>query len=534
MQQHAYAQAVLAPVENYVVNRAVGGIIANRIAAARGVAANDAAWLATAVNDPVYKATMMGVSRTMTTANVASTVLGVGLAVAGAPVWLTIAASLGVLAVGAALVAGNTKIEVITNGAINQLRVTQPSIAITPQPYSTGLADIGSMKLGSQVYRDASCFTSETICMYFPLLPSNVKFPYRWRPRPFDGGQWGKLWTVAYDFASFKRFYLADMMSDEVFDNSSEMLRGKCYEDVKTIGTCTLSRMSSWDVEPRWEFNGVGVGRLVGSRRISFWATPDNPVDSTYPSSQGGGPAVEITGIVVDEAEKPFVASNLSDVVSVLTPEALSQPVSSQTLAKLTDAAWRRAAAQPDYQGHPYSAAYPVTAYDATTWTQAHPADAPKLDDLLRPASNPTTYPDGVPISTTVVYVPSTPGTSPGTTPGTTVPNGNVNVINTPNVNVVNTVKVDFGTDPGVADPALENPPTGAQILQPLTSLFPELRSYQTPQHIGACPKPVFDVFGKTIVMDSHCTLAEQNRTALAALMMAVWMLVGLFILLSA
>ena len=41
-QQQAYAQAALAPVENYVVNRAIGGMIANRIALARGVAANDA------------------------------------------------------------------------------------------------------------------------------------------------------------------------------------------------------------------------------------------------------------------------------------------------------------------------------------------------------------------------------------------------------------------------------------------------------------------------------------------------------------
>ncbi|MCG9014747.1 hypothetical protein, partial [Laribacter hongkongensis] len=74
--QQVSANAVLAPVENYVVNRAVGGIIANRIAVAEGVAANDALWLAKAANDPVYKATMAGVSSQMTAVNVAATVAG--------------------------------------------------------------------------------------------------------------------------------------------------------------------------------------------------------------------------------------------------------------------------------------------------------------------------------------------------------------------------------------------------------------------------------------------------------------------------
>jgi len=32
----------------------------------------------------------------------------------------------------------------------------------------------------------------------------------------------------------------------------------------------------------------------------------------------------------------------------------------------------------------------------------------------------------------------------------------------------------------------------------------------------------------------SHCIIAEQHRAALAAVMMAVWMMVGLFIMLSA
>jgi hypothetical protein len=139
---------------------------------------------------------------------------------------------------------------------------------------------------------------------------------------------------------------------------------------------------------------------------------------------------------------------------------------------------------------------------------------------MLRPAQNPSHDPNGVPISPSVSTSTDT-GTNTGTGTSTntgTNPSGQVNL----------------GPDPNVPDPTLEEPPDASTILSPLTSLFPELRSYQTPAHSADCPKPTFDVFGKSIVMDAQCTIAEQNRSALGAIMMAVWVLVGLFILLSA
>jgi hypothetical protein len=533
--QQVHAQAALAPVENYVVNRAIGGIIANRIAIARGVAANDAAWLSTAANDATYKATMAGISKSMTAANVASTALGVGLTIVGAPVWLTIAASLGVLAVGAAIFAGNTRIEVVSTALGNRLKVTQPEVTVNAPGYSTGAITIPSMQLGAQIYRDASCFSSESTCMYFPLKPDNIKFPYQWKPYPYDTGQWNKLWAVAYTFQQMKTYYLADLTGG----NGTFPRIGpgggnySCFEDTSTTAACTLTRQVSWTVEPYWEFNSTGQPRLVAARQTFFFASPDNPTNSDYPATYTYGTAqapLVLDGLLVDDSVKPVVKGTLDEVSTALNSLALGQQVSPQTMAQITDAAWRNAASQPDYQGLSYSASNPVTAQDVTTWAQANPDAVPKLSDLLVPATNPTTYPNGVPISHTIVYTaPTTP-----TTPTTPTGNQNVNVINTPNVNVVNKVSVDFGTDPGVADPTLEATPTGAQILQPLTSLFPEFRSFQTPAHASSCPKPAFDVFGKSVVMDSHCAIAEQHRAALAAVMMAVWLLVGLFILLSA
>lgn len=529
--QRAYAQAVLAPVETYVVNRAIGGIIANRVAMARGVAANDATWLATAANDSVYKTTMAGVSRTMTTANVASTALGVGLAVAGAPVWLTIAASLGVIGIGAAIVAGNTKIEIAPTANGNQFRVTKQPGAVTPPAYNTGLVQIPSMKAGAQIYRDGSCYASESTCMFFPLLPSNVKFPYRWKPYPQDNGQWAKLWAVAFTFEQFELYHLADLTGGDRVEDSRTTRQHECYAsyDPAKPGPCTFYRDTYWNIEPHWEVNIDGVPRLVAAWGSDLYMVPDNPNSSEFPVTYGY-PTSQPLAVIVDDSIKPLVNADLTNVYSSLKgTTAMDQAVAPETLAKLADAAWRNAASKPDYQGLPYSATNPITAGEAASWLQANPSANPTLHDLFTPAQNPTTDPTGVPISHTIVYVAPTP-----TSPTDPVANGNVNVINTPNVNVVNTVKVDFGPDPNVAAPGLEATPTGAQILQPLTNLFPELRSFSAPQHVGSCPKPTFDVFGQSIVMDAQCTIAEQHRAALAAVMLATWMLLGLFILLSA
>jgi hypothetical protein len=537
VQQQACAQAYAAPVETYVVNRAIGGIIANRIAIARGIAANDSTWLATAANDPVYKATMAGVGKTMTTANVASTALGVGLAIAGAPVWLTIAASLGVIGIGAALVAGNTKLEVVSTASGNQWKVTAPAPTVTPPGYSTGLVQIASMKLGAQIYRDQACYSSESTCMWFPQLPTSQKFPYRWKPYPYDQGQWGKLWAVAFTWDQFTKFYLADLTGGDLVIDYSNNPGGQkspyiCYSNAggsDDLRQCTLTRTTSWKVAPHWEFSGNGTPALFGAWMSHFEASPDNPNDSSYPADYGAQVSTQLSGVIVDDSVKPVMSPNLDGVYQAVSTnsDAMKQPVSQQTIAQIADAAWRNAAAQPGYAGQPYSASNPITADDVATWQQANPTAVPTLGDMLTPAQNPTVYPDGVPISPTVTV------TGPSTNP-TPTGDQNVNVVNTPNVNVVNTVRVDFGTDPNVASPTLEATPTGSQILQPLTSLFPEFRSFQTPQHVGTCPKPSFDVFGKSVVMDAQCTIAEQHRASLAAVMMVVWLLVGLFILLSA
>ena len=93
---------------------------------------------------------------------------------------------------------------------------------------------------------------------------------------------------------------------------------------------------------------------------------------------------------------------------------------------------------------------------------------------------------------------------------------------------------VNLGADPGIGSPNLEATPTGAQILQPLTQLMPDLRNFQVPAHVATCPKPSFDLFGKTVVMDGQCTVFENIRGELYNAMVLAFLLVALFIVLSA
>ena len=510
-QQQASANAALAPVENYVVNRAIAGVIVNRIAIAEGAAANDAVWLAKAANDPMYQATMQGVSSTMTAANIASTALGVGLAIAGAPVWLSLAATLGVVGLGAWIAydsTGQANFSISQQGTGNKIVVanmpiaapTYPGGAPTGNGYGVDLA----VSKGANIYRDPSACLPSQPCYGFPPLPSSVPMKIGDNAGHVlvagNAQDLGKYYAML-TFPSINLAYLASMGVTYTYESSGA---GFTYADDGT---------PHWYVWIHESRQGCAlpqcdpVNGLPNYDRTTF----------IYP-----------TGATFAPGSYPGVYKDLDSAYAAIGPGLKAAKMSPQLLAAMADKAWQQAAAQPGYKGLPYTAANPITMSDVTTWQAANPTAMPTLDDLLRPAQNPTTDPAGVPISPTVQ-----PSAAPSTNPSTGT-NPNVNVINTPNVNVVNNPRVDLGPDPGTPDPMLEQTPDAGTILSPLTSLMPELRGFQTPGHTAECPKPALNVFGKTVVMDAQCTIAEQHRQAIGAVMLAVWMLVGLFILLSA
>lgn len=500
-QQPSYSQALpVQPVANFVVNRAIGGVI-TKVAAARGFAANDAR----------IAATMVGASNAMTAVNTVSTVAGIGLAVAGAPVWLTVAAGLGVLAVGAAIVAGTSTISIKPTSTGNALEVSSPTSTFQ-QPYtppaSTPVDYFGNIVgYGWEIYRDANCFPSQP-CYAFPSLPPS-EIPIQWRP--YSSPDAGPVVVV---------FWSLDQLRNQWTPHS---VPPGTWFDGHWYTPTNLSYISHTS-GPDWEVSTVSK-RLVGSIEIYFQDS------STAPNIRQNWNS-DSAGFTFGPNFGPKLYSDLQQAYNTASPTLTSQQVSHDTLARIVDAAWQRAAQQPGYEGLPYSVMNPVTAADVMPWAMENPMAVPTVGDLLTPANNPGTQ--TVPVSPTV-----TPGTSPNPNPNPTpTPDPtigtNVNVVNTPNVNVTNQVKVDLGENPNIGSPGLESTPTAQMILQPLLDLFPSLRNFAVPAHTGECPKPSFDVFGKSIVMESHCTLTESVRPTLYAVMAAVWLVLGLVIVLAA
>lgn len=89
----------------------------------------------------------------------------------------------------------------------NRLKVTQPEVTVNAPGYSTGAITIPSMQLGAQIYRDASCFSSESTCMYFPLKPDNIKFPYLVNTRDADPSQLGSIVYVSNERIMEPQFF---------------------------------------------------------------------------------------------------------------------------------------------------------------------------------------------------------------------------------------------------------------------------------------------------------------------------------------
>lgn len=91
-----------------------------------------------------------------------------------------------------------------------------------------------------------------------------------------------------------------------------------------------------------------------------------------------------------------------------------------------------------------------------------------------------------------------------------------------------------IGSDPGVSSPTTENTPGATSILSPLLNLLPSLSSFAVPSHTGTCPVITFDVFNKTLVMNSHCTIAEEIRSSLSVIMLAFWPVTSLIVVMRA
>jgi hypothetical protein len=200
--------------------------------------------------------------------------------------------------------------------------------------------------------------------------------------------------------------------------------------------------------------------------------------------------------------------------VSNIPAADLQKQVSPDLLANIANAAWRNAASQPNYSGVPYAVADPITADEVNTWKASNPDRYPTVSDAAAPQDS-ANSPWQLPVSPTATTQPAAyPST--GSNPASSQPLENL------------------GPDPGVGAPTLEQTPTADEILKPVFDLLPGFKNYTVPTHSAECPKPQFHLFDQDFVMDAQCTIAENNRSTIAALMMAVWAILACFIVLRA
>jgi hypothetical protein len=209
--------------------------------------------------------------------------------------------------------------------------------------------------------------------------------------------------------------------------------------------------------------------------------------------------------------------SNVSvpDAVKKLSSAELQLPVNPEVVANTANAAWRNAAAQPGYSGLPYSVADPITSAEVSTWRAANPNNYPTVGDAVAPQSA-ANSPWQLPVNPTATS--QAPGTypAPGTNPAQDQPLTNL------------------GPDPAIGAPTLEEPPTADQILKPVFDMLPGFKNFAVPSHSAECPKPQFELFERQYVMDAQCTIAENNRSLIAGLMAAVWIMLSVIIVLRA
>ncbi|MFM0230813.1 hypothetical protein [Paraburkholderia sediminicola] len=503
--QVAHAQALLAPVENLVINRAEAAII-SRVAIARGFAAND----------PRIAATLTGMGQVSTALNVVSTGAAVGLGFLGAPVWLTIAAGVGILAAGSALYAGSVSLSRSLDGKTISASQAAPALPIYTGPlYQSTPPAAGAMQtpfnygatLGMQVYRTNSCMANDSNCAGYPALPTSTQGLNFVR-------NYGSLALVAATIGAVQSF---DLYEQQYNCNSGS-----------TAGPSTPSYCSAVQmVSVTWQPNANGTTQtLTESRTISHVEIDANSNQYTVMQTN----TQPVTWWTVGPGVSPVSGSDLSAVYPQLSPASLSQPVDPMTLAQLANQTWQQAAQQPGYQGLPYSVTQPIGYQDVQPWVAANPTAVPNIGDLFRPATDPGVA--TVTISPNVqpgdASAPS-PGSSPSATPG-----NDVNVVNTPNVNVVNKVSVDLGADPGVQSPTRAATPTISMILSPVLNLLPDLKSWAVPAHGASCPEPSFTVLGHSYTMTAQCDLAEANRTSIYTAFAAMFTLAALFVVLRA
>lgn len=523
---------------NWLFNRTIASIM-REVAKRRGISAAD----------PRLAATEAAMSSELTALNVAATGVGAGLTMLGAPVWLTVLAGLGLVAGGSALIAylGKEKIEIGTDGngrlEVNTQVGERPKIVPTPYPglvadlesANLGFQFSGAMDLGLRFYRTSECAPSQA-CRVFPEKEPTGAYILK------DERSTGRVWIELRDADELARWI--------------EFMLNCCYgggaHDIRVFAEYNMSG----------KFHDVMVNFARDIKTYKWVPCETGHCRSEVIETRTGTKPVSNFSFTYDfhglehlfARENPATAKQWYDSLDKayvgMRKDVQGAPIGNETVAKVVNDVWRRAASRPDYEGLPYSVTNPVTTADVEPWAKANPEIVPRIEDLFRPASLPQERkvvirekikPETSTETETETSVDPTtdPRTGSKIRPDTKTPQDpqlvkDVNVVNRPTVDIGNPVKVDLGTAPLVATPTLDEPPTAAMILDPILKMLPGFSDWKTPKYSAECPRPTFELFSKRIRMDAMCDLAEKYRPMITSIMLAVFVLIAATIVLAA
>lgn len=277
-----------------------------------------------------------------------------------------------------------------------------------------------------------------------------------------------------------------------------------------------------------------GEGQYYNYSSSECRALPDVVSDYEQSSDANASVREEQGKTVVTNPNIPF-----DEWVDTLTEAEKQQLTSTDLLSDFVDQLWKDTASQPDYTGEPYVQGK-IT---PNLIEQVSPAP-PMIGDMLEPINDTVTPGSGVRPGTTLtpdtgtgsLTDPST-GTDTGSEPiggiiSPTVPGTGIGTVGDQNINI--DVNLDLGDYPAVNQPALEEPPTAANILDPIFNLFPSLQNYQVPERNVSCPIISIELWGEEYSTDLHCQIIEENRSVISAMMILFFTVSALIVVLGA
>lgn len=385
---HAQAAALLEPVFNGVINRAVGaGILANL--ERRG--------LVTAANDAMFQSTMKWVGQAANDASYAGAAVGTVAAIAGAPVWLSTAISVGAIAAVGAVAWGAYQFSQVGTGSSVQLQLmptpgasspggaSSPSGASSPDgassPSGGGTAPAQELPVEGALY--ASPGTSPA---GYQALPSAMPFFVSTNNYLLQAGC-----TSARDCVLVAEIYNVQQQC------SNNPTWANCLVSVPQSPSSYYTDQYNVRMPV---FNPVESHILTtdapppqGSSDAGTWVQPVYTYSPSVQVFENPAYVAAQQGYVGDLQSLPIT----SDMLAAPLPDAITSQLAEKLLEK--------AAAMPGYDGYPYSAVDPVSTADI-----ANAGVAPKWSDLVEGTPKAATDP-GVTVAPDYFPTPSSGGT---------------------------------------------------------------------------------------------------------------------------